>query len=192
MTPVGAFHRGNFRRQSGAVLFVALIFLMLLTVMALTTFNLSKGTQQIIGNMAVRSQAFQVAQQTSEAVISSNRFLHHPTDVFGVGTNTKTIDINGDQKTVITATVDPPQCISIQQVSGNKLDLGNEHDLDCVNSASSPQAKNLSCHDVLFQFATHATDPVTKATSTVTQGASVRSQPASSLNNCVSASGAPY
>jgi hypothetical protein len=176
------------RHESGAVLFVALIFLMLLTVMTLTTFNLSKGTQQIIGNMAVRSQAFQVAQQTSETAISSNRLVHHPTDLFGTGSNTKAVDINGDHKTVINATVDPPQCISIQQVPDNKLDLGNERDLECANSSKN----NLSCYDVLFQYATHATDPVTQATSTVTQGASVRSQPASSRNICRSASGDPY
>lgn len=179
---------GNFRHQSGAVLFVALIFLMLLTVMALTTFNLSKGTQQIIGNMAVRSQAFQVAQQTSETAISTNRLVHHPADLFGTGSNTRSIDINGDRKTVINATVDVPQCVSIQQVMDSKLDLGNERDLECANSAKT----NLSCYDVLFQFATHATDPVTQATSTVTQGASVRSQPASSRNICRSSSGEPY
>lgn len=182
---------GNFRRQSGAVLFVALIFLMLLTVMALTTFNLSKGTQQIIGNMAVRSQTLQVAQQASETVISKNRFIHHPGDVFGTGSNTTTIDVNGDQKTVISATVDPPQCISIQPVSSNQLALGNEHDLDCANSANL-NGKNVSCYRVLFQVATHATDPVTKATSTVGQGASVSLQKAEAFNNCHSASGQMY
>lgn len=178
----------NRRRQSGAVLFIALVFLMLMTVMALTSFNLSKGTQQIIGNMAVRSQAFQAAQQTSERVISTNRMVHHPTDVFGTGSNTVSIDVVGDHKTVISATVDPPKCVTIQQVVDAKLDLGNERDLECANSAKS----NLFCYDVLFQYATHATDPLTKATSTVAQGASVRSQPASARNICRTADDKPY
>jgi len=177
----GAFERGT-------VLFIALVFLILLTVMALTTFNLSKGTQQIVGNVAARSQTFQVALQTSEAAISTNRLVHHPTDLFGSGANTVAVDVNGDQKTVISATVNPPQCISIQQVLGNKLDLGTERDLECANSAKS----DLFCYDVLFQFSTRATDPVTNATSSVGQGASIRSQPASARNICRNASGQPY
>lgn len=177
-----------FRRQSGAVLFIALVFLMLLTVMALTTFNLSKGTQQIIGNMAVRSQAFQVAQQTSEAAISTNRLVHHPADLFGSGSNTVAVDVAGDGKTVMNASVDAPKCVSIQQVVDDKLDLGKERDLECANSSKN----KLFCYDVLFQYATHATDPLTKATSTVTQGASVRSQPASARNICRTADDKPY
>jgi len=172
----------------GTVLFIALVFLILLTLMALTTFNLSKGTQQIVGNMVVRDLAFQVALQTSEAAISTNRLVHHPTDLFGSGANTVAVDVNGDQKTVINATVDPPQCVSIQQVVGNQLDLGSERDLECANSAKS----DLFCYDVLFQFATRATDPVTHATSSVGQGASIRSQPASARNICRNASGEPY
>lgn len=178
----------TYRRQSGAVLFIALVFLMLMTVMALTSFNLSKGTQQIVGNMAVRSQAFQVAVQTSERVISTNRLVHHPTDLFGTGSNTVSVDVAGDNKTVISATVDPPKCVSIQQVVDAKLDLGNSRDLECANSAKN----GLFCYDVLFQYATHATDPLTKATSTVAQGASVRSQPASARNICRTADDKPY
>jgi len=178
----------NPKRESGAVLFIALVFLVLLTLMALTTFNLSKGTQQIIGNMAVRNTTFQVALQTSEKAISTNRMVHHPDDLFGTGSNTVAVDVNGDHKTVINATVDPPQCVSIQQVVDNKLDLGNERDLECANSAKN----GLFCYDVLFQFATRATDPLTKATSAVAQGASVRSQPASARNICRSSSGEPY
>jgi len=174
--------------ERGTVLFIALVFLILLTLMALTTFNLSKGTQQIVGNMAMRSQAFQVAVQTSEAAISTNRLVHHPNDLFGSGTNTVAVDVNGDRKTVISATVDPPQCVSIRQVVDNRLDLGSERDLECANSAKS----NLFCYDVLFQFRVRATDPVTNATSSVGQGASIRSQPASVRNVCRSASGEPY
>ena len=175
-------------RQTGAVLFIALVFLMMLTVMALTTFNLSRGTQQIVGNMSVRSQAFQTALQTSERAISTNRLVDHPTDLFGSGSNTVAVDINGDGKTVISATVDAPACVSIQQVVDNKLDLGSERDLECANSAKN----NLFCYDVLFQFRVRATDPVTHATSSVGQGASIRSQPASVRNVCRSASGEPY
>lgn len=174
--------------ERGTVLFIALVFLVLLTLMALTTFNLSKGTQQIVGNVTARSQAFQVALQTSEAAISTNRLAHHPADLFGSGTNTVTVDVNGDQKTVISATVDLPQCVSIRQVVDNKLDLGSERDLECANSAKSA----LFCYDVLFQFRVRATDPVTNATSSVGQGASIRSQPASVRNICRNASGEPY
>lgn len=174
--------------ERGTVLFIALVFLILLTLMALTTFNLSKGTQQIVGNMATRSQVFQVALQTSETAISTNRLVRHPADLFGGGTNTVTVDVNGDRKTVISATVDLPQCVSIRQVVDNNLDLGSERDLECANSTKNA----LFCYDVLFQYQVRATDPVTNATSSVGQGASIRSQPASVRNICRSASGEPY
>ena len=183
----GRLHRSG-ASERGTVLFIALVFLILLTVMALNTFNLSKGTQQIVGNLAARRLAFQVALQTSEATISTNRLIHHPADLFGTGTNTFAVDVNGDRKTVISATVDPPQCVSIRQVVDNQLELGSERDLECANSAKSA----LLCYDVLFQFSARATDPVTHATSSVGQGASIRSQPASARNVCRSASGEPY
>jgi len=181
-------HAFALRKQTGAVLFMALAFLIMLTLMALASFNLSKGTQQIVGNMAARRQAFQVALQTSEAAISTNRLVHHPTDLFGAGTNAVAVDVGGDGKTVIDATVDAPKCVSIQQVVDERLDLGSERDLSCANSAKT----KLFCYNVLFQYATHARDPLTHAASTVTQGASVRSQPASARNICRTADDKPY
>ena len=178
-------------QQSGVALFIALIFLVLLTVMALTTFTISKGSQQIIGNMTIRNVVLQTATQTSEAAISTTRLVDQPSQVLFNGStygNTAAIDINGDTKTVINATVTPPTCNSAQPVPGNKLNLAILRDLACANSASVGQY----CFDVVFQFTTTANDILTNATSAVTQGAAVRSQPAPARNICHSPTGQLY
>lgn len=176
-------------RQSGVVLFIALIFLVLLTVMALTTFTVSKGSQQIVGNMTSRNQTFQVATQISETAISTTRLVDQPTLVLldpgtGVYGRTATIDINGDTKTVINAVVQLPTCNSANQVAGLNLILPK--DLGC---ATNPP---FYCYDVVFQFKTTADDPVTNAHSEVTQGAAVRAQPASAHNICQGPGGLQY
>ena len=178
-------------QQSGVALFIALIFLVLLTVMALTTFTISKGSQQIIGNMTIRNQTLQTATQTSEAAISTTRLIDQPTQVLFNGStygNTAAVDINGDTKTVINATVTPPTCNSAVQVASNNLNLAILRDLACANSSTLHQY----CFDVVFQFTTTANDTITNATSAVTQGAAVRAQPGPARNICHSSTGQLY
>lgn len=178
-------------RQSGVALFIALIFLVLLTVMALTTFTISKGSSQIVGNLTIRNQTLQTAVQTSEAAISTTRLIDQPSQVLAIGGsygNTAAVDINSDTKTVINATVSPPTCNSAVQVASNNLNLAILRDLACANSATLHQY----CFDVVFQFTTTAVDAKTSASSAVTQGAAVRAQPGPARNICHSSTGQLY
>src|SRR5207302_6258410 len=67
-------------RQRGATLIVSLIMLLLITLLAVSSFTLGKGNLQIVGNMQQRQQAFAAAQGAVASVISSNQFSATPTD----------------------------------------------------------------------------------------------------------------
>jgi len=181
------------KNQSGVVLFIALIFLVLLTIMAVTTLTISKGTSQITGNMQARSLTLQTATQVSDGAMSTNKLVDTPATVLLDGsTNQVAVDINDNStttpfvaynttgKAVIQASVVPPNCSAASKTLSNSLNLAIPRDLACANSALIHQ----DCFDVTFGFATTATDSVTSASSTVTQGAQVRAQPAPARNIC--------
>ena len=65
-------------RERGATLIVSLIMLLLITLLAVSSFTLGKGNLQIVGNMQQRNQAFAAAQGAVAAVISSTQFTATP------------------------------------------------------------------------------------------------------------------
>ena len=183
----------NPRFESGAVLFMTLIFLVLLTVMAVTTFTVSKGTQQVIANMTARNLTFSIANQANENAISSVKVNTTPTTPLLAPNNTYVgsfdVDVNGDGKTMINASVPAggqASCFAAAQVTGNALQL--PRDLKCANAVQI----NMHCYDVNFAFSTLATDAVTNATTTVTQGAATRATPAQAQNICHGPAGEIY
>lgn len=184
----------NPHSQSGVVLYIALIFLVLLTVMAVTTFTVSKGTQQVIGNQTNAALVRQVAAQTAENAISSTRLIDNPNAVLlqtsSTGgssyTNNVTVDVNGDGKTVINARLTPPKCVAAAPTVANQLNL--PHDQPCVFSAGT----SFSCYDVNFGISVVASDPITNATANVGEGLYTRAQGDKARNICKNASGTPY
>jgi Tfp pilus assembly protein PilX len=184
--------------QSGVVLFIALIFLVLLTVMALTTFTISKGGQQIIGNMASRNQTFQAALQTSEAAISTDRLINTPSQALfdpatGTYSATADIDVNGDGKTIINTAVAKPTCISGKESFAIPVVTASGPET-CINGTSSGTAgggaAGFACYDLILQFTTTAQDSVTNAAAAVTQGFASRTIPyKQALDLCVTPAG---
>ena len=53
-------------RQAGATLIISLIVLVLMTLLAVSTFNLGKGNLQIVGNMQRQNEALAAAQEVIE------------------------------------------------------------------------------------------------------------------------------
>ena len=87
------------RAQEGATLIVGLIMLVLLTLMAVTSFTLGKGNLQVVGNMQYQNETQRAAEEFIERVISS------PTAVTQITTGT--VDVNGDGIPDVTVTVTP-------------------------------------------------------------------------------------
>jgi Tfp pilus assembly protein PilX len=173
------------RRQRGATLLVALIMLVLMTMFAVTTFNLGKSSLQMVGNMQQRNQAHVAAQSTIEEVISTTRFFQAPSAVFftpcGNVANTRCVDINGDGKPDITVTLAPiPACVKAKTLQNALLNLTNPNDAGCTVGTSQSfgivgSATGASlCADSTWEINAVAVDNVTQARATLTQGVGVR------------------
>jgi hypothetical protein len=184
----------NPKPQSGAVLFMTLIFLVLITVMALTTFTVSKGTQQVVGNTAARNLTYATAWQTSENAISSVYITSDPTKMLYDGVSSYTtvlpVDVNGDGKTVVNASIPAsgrPSCVAATTLISNTITdpVASQR---CLNSNILAQ----TCYNLHFQFSALATDSVTNATSTVSQGVSLPAMPADAHTLCRGPGGEQY
>ena len=71
----------NLHRQQGVTLIMALVMLVVLTLLALTSFNLTRSNLQIVSNMQQRDEAEAAAREVIEETISSTRFFETPNDI---------------------------------------------------------------------------------------------------------------
>lgn len=111
------------RRQKGATLLVGLIMLVLLTLMAVTSFRLGKSNLLIVGNMQFRNETVRAAEEAIEVAISS------PTSV--TGPSSGSVDINADGVPDVTTTVTPTLMQAFVRTN-NQLNLANPNDLGCA------------------------------------------------------------
>jgi Tfp pilus assembly protein PilX len=137
------------RNQRGATLFVALIFLLIMTLFAITSINMSTVNLRIVGNMQAVKYMDSAAQEAIEQKISSS-------DSFAssVGATTVTSTISG---TNFTVNVAAPDCIDSQVAAGY-----------------SAVVENIIPEDNTWEISATVTDNVTGATSTIHQGVEMR------------------
>ena len=115
---------------------IALVMLMLLTMLAISSFHLGKGSLEVVGNMQIRNQAVAAAQSAIEEAVSSMRFVDQPNNVFSTPctvANTRCVDVNGDGTPDITMTLTPaPFCIKAQTIPLSALNLTSADDAACT------------------------------------------------------------
>lgn len=187
------------KRQAGTVLVIGMIMLVLMTLLALTSFNLGKGEYQIISNMQFQGEAASAAQMALEQVVSNLTFSSTPESVFASpcsGPNTICYDTNGDTHTDVTVTIrsrsDPakPTCITAKVIKNASLNLSNPEDLGCTTGASQSfgiagaATGNSLCADSIWDVQAEAVDSVTQARATITEGMSVRVSSDNVINSC--------
>lgn len=171
------------RRQRGATLIVSLIMLVLITLLAVSSFSLGKGNVQIVGNMQQRNQAFAAAQLAVATTISSTQFAATPTNAIPVPcngvNNTVCVDVNGDGTNDISVLV-TPTCDSIQPIPVTQLNFNNPNDAGCLVGASQDFGvtgaanNNSMCSNSVWDIQASATDLLTGANYVVDQGVGVR------------------
>jgi Tfp pilus assembly protein PilX len=177
--------RADCKREDGATLIVALIMLLLMTMVAVAALNMGKSSLQIVSNLQGHNQAVVTANAVNEAVISSTQFFQNPSGsvlgVNGTWTNTTTVDVYGDGKTVLNVNVSPdPKCLTAQPIPVTKLDLSIPDDAGCAvqQQQTFGQAGTISansiCANSVWEIRTQASDTVTSASGTVVQGTAVR------------------
>lgn len=187
------------RRQAGTTLVIGMIMLVLMTLLAVTSFNLGKGEYQIISNMQFQSEATSAAQMALEQVVSNLSFSSNPGNVFASpcsGANTVCFDTNGDNQNDVTVKIksrsdaDKPVCIAAKIIKNSALVLTNADDLGCAAGASQTfgvagaTTGDSLCANSIWDVQAEAFDPVTRARATITQGMSVRVSTDNIINSC--------
>lgn len=170
-------------RQHGVTLLMSLVFLLLMTLMALTSFKLGKASLQIAGNQQQRGQGLAAAQGAIEQVISSTQFSKTPADAVSHSCNgvpnTTCVDVDGDGVTDINVAV-TPTCVSSKVIPVAALDFTNPNDVGCISGANQAfgvvgGANNDSmCANMLWDVQAVATDTLNNAQNVVHQGTAVR------------------
>lgn len=105
--------------QRGATLVVALIFLVLMSLFAISAFNSSSSNLRIVGNSQALQESLSSAQQAVETTISTSEFHKNPD---GVAQSPITVDMNGDGTADYTAWLKPaPSCYRAKPILPSEL-----------------------------------------------------------------------
>ena len=196
MTTVSLRSRAS---QRGTTLIIGMIMLVLMTLLAVTSFTLGRGELQIITNMQFQAEASSAAQRALEQVISDVNFPSHASNVFATpcsGANTVCYDTNGDGTNDVTVTIRSrsdsakPVCVAARMIPNHSLNLSNTNDLGCASGvtqtfgvAGATTGFSL-CADSVWDVQAVAQDNITQARATATEGVSVRVAAASINNEC--------
>ena len=132
------------KKQTGATLFIALILLLIMTLFAISSVNLSTINLKVVGNMQATKSLDAEAQVALEQVISESSNFTTPTGA-------------SITSTYGTITVDTPVCIDSQTASG----------YSAVNTAIIPD-------DNTWEVVSSITDTLTGASSTIHTGVKMR------------------
>lgn len=169
-------------KQGGAVLVVSLIMLLLVTVMAISSFNLSQTNLKVVGNLESRAQAEAFAQAAIDEAISTALFTSRPTDVFldSCAANTKCYSVGSGEAAGVTVTLDPPRCVRVRTIKNSELDADRPADRQCFVGGQG----NSLCAEVTWELRAAALDGVSGARAAVRQGVSMRSALNDVLSSC--------
>lgn len=183
------------RKQQGMTLIMALIMLVVLTLLALTSFNLNQSNLQVVSNMQQRDEALAAAREVIEETISSTALFNSPTNILSnpcEGNNRRCIDTNGDGETDVTVAITPaPTCVKAQPIKASQLDISDAEDRECtvsvdqgLHAIEGANTGNSTCTNSIWDVHVVATDVVTEAQVEVTQGIAVRLPQNTIANKC--------
>lgn len=159
------------RRQEGATLLIGLIMLVLLTLMAITSFNLGKSNLQIVGNMQFRSETVRAAEEAVETAISLPGSVSVP--------SASTVDVNGDGVADVNVTI-TPTLMQANILKNSALNLSDPGQLGCTLGASQAfgivgaATGNSLCAATLYDLQVVATEAATNASVELHQGVSIQ------------------
>lgn len=161
--------RTPLRRQNGATLLIGLIMLVLLTLMATTTFKLGRSNLLIVGNMQFRSETVRAAEEALEVAVSK------PSSV--TAASNTSVDVNADGTPDVAITVTPTlQQASIRLNVNLKLPqdagctLGQLQNWGVVGAATG----NSLCAGALYDLRIVATEAATSTSVELHQGVKVQ------------------
>lgn len=173
------------KNQQGITLFVALVLLVMVTLLAVSSFRVSNTNLKVVNSMQGRGEAIAAAQAALEQVISSAAFTTNPMALVNTPMD---IDINGDGKADYTVNFNPaPKCLKSRPTPTTALSTSNPADAACFGSAlmgSVSDQTTSACAETLWEVSATTKDPVTSAETIVRQGISIRLEKGDALNTC--------
>ena len=118
--------------QQGTTLVVAMLFLLILSLLAVSSFNSSTTNALVTGNMIARQEGVASAQWLIDETISSTLFATSPKEV---AAGTYHIDLDGDGTTDYSPRLSPdPSCQRARALKAVELDPADEGDIACMIS----------------------------------------------------------
>jgi Tfp pilus assembly protein PilX len=178
------------QKQKGVTLVLSLIMLVLLTIMALSSFTIGKSSLQVVDNAQQQAQAQNAAQAILDQVVSTPAFVEAPGNVLdnsncpaGVTApaNSRCVDLYGDGKTVVVVAMSPqPFCTQVKAIPAASLDLTKEQDQACTVEEKQQFGVDgvvsgaSMCSDSMWEINAQATEQVSQAKAVVTQGVEMR------------------
>ena len=181
-------------KERGATLFMSLIFLVLLSLFAVSAFNSSTGGARIVSNTQVRQEVIAAAQKAIGDIVSSTAFSTAPALV---GATPVLVDINGDGAADYTVTVTPqPKCYRTTVIKSTTLDPSSASDLACIQSStvggsgfdspdSAVTAGNSLCATTEWNIRAQVNDPKSNTKATLNQGVTVRALATDAASTCL-------
>ncbi len=140
-------------RQRGTVLLIALVFLVVLTLLAISGVGTGVVSLRLAHNAQLVLESQSSAQQQIETVLNSSANFY-PTVAAAA---TAQVDVNGDGLNDVTVNTDRPRCLNIRPAPGYSYAF----------AASAPK-------DTVWDVVARATDSVFGTSVTVRQGVKIR------------------
>ena len=172
------------RKQRGTTLVIALIMLVVVSLLAVSSLGTTNMSLKVVGNMQARGEALQASQQAIETVISTPLFIANPADAVlnPCGTaNTLCTDLNGDGTPDYTTRLNPaPSCISVKAIKASELNLAVAEDLGCAAGQAQQfgvigvTSGNSLCANAAWEITAESSATNSRTRVTVTQGVALR------------------
>ncbi len=171
------------RRQRGMTLVVALVMLVLITLLAMTTFNLGKSSIQVVNNMQNRDEGIATSRSVLDEAMSSTRFFDTPDDALAqpcLNSNHRCFDLNGDGVIDIVTALSAAKCVKVRTIKTYELDYASEEDRNCTVGASSnglivgSDKGNSLCADSTWEMTATSQDQQVSSEVEVVQGVAMR------------------
>ena len=174
------------RHERGATLVIALIFLIVLTLFALSSYNSAMTDLKSVGNSQARTEALNSAQEAIELALSSPQFTIDPANALpnpcgAANTFCTDYDANGTAE-YVTKLEPLPACMSMKVIKVPELNLSDAEDLSCAVGQSQQfgiagadlAASDSICANTTWQIIAQASSPSSGAKLSVTQGVGIR------------------
>ena len=169
--------------QRGVTLFVALVLLIMVTLLAVSSFRVSNTNLKVIASMQGKGESLAAAQAAIERVISNAAFAMDPQLVAQTPID---VDLTGTGKNEYQVTLNPiPTCLKARPTNPAELDITKPEDRPCFGTALVGQAQlATSCAETIWEITAVTQDTITGAETLVRQGVSMRTSTTEAQSSC--------